>query len=198
MSWSDTTKADSQQLNADDLFSESITIIITKVKLDLESKQKAILYYEGDDGKPYKPCVSMRRVIEHKWGGGDETVFVGRGITLKRDPTVRFGTEEVGGIRITHMSDMSDDKRFMLTSSRGHKKPYKVEHLILKVDNLTPDEFTKLCAGLAKQATLQDINKYSTNKHVCNALNKATPEQSEAYNDAFNIKMGELRELEGG
>ena len=133
MSWSETTKAKSDQLNADDLIGGPITIKITGVKVDTKAEQSGVIFYEGDNGKPYKPCKSMRRVIELKWGG-DENSFVGRSMTLARDATVKWAGEEVGGIRISHMSHMKSDERFMLTYSRNVKRPYKVEHLVLKDD----------------------------------------------------------------
>lgn len=138
MSWSNTTKAKSDQLNADDLIGGDVTIKITNVKVDEKSDQSGIIYYEGDNGKPYKPCKSMRRVIELKWGS-DEKKFIGRSMTLTRDATVKWAGEEVGGIRITHMSDMKDDSRFMLTYSKGNKRPYKVEKLVTIETSLPPE-----------------------------------------------------------
>ena len=128
MNWSNTTKAKSDQLNADDLISGAITIKIRDVKINLNDAQSGIIYYEGDNGKPYKPCKSMRRVIELKWGA-DEKYFIGKSMTLVRDETVTWAGEEVGGIRISHMSDMKNDDRFMLTFSKNMKKGYKVNHL---------------------------------------------------------------------
>ena len=123
-----TTKAKSDQLNSDDLIGGDITIKITDVKINVNDAQSGVIHYEGDNGKPFKPCKSMRRVIELKWGS-DEQYFVGKSMTLCRDATVKWAGEEVGGIRITHMSDMKEDNRFMLTYSRNVKRAYKVEHL---------------------------------------------------------------------
>jgi len=128
MNWSCTTKAKSDQINADDLLSNGITIKITKVDINTNDAQSGVIHYEGENGKPYKPCKSMRRVIEYKWGS-DEAAFAGRSMTLVRDPSVKWAGEEVGGIRISHMSHMSNDDRFMLTYSKNVKRPYKVEHL---------------------------------------------------------------------
>lgn len=66
MDWSCTTKAKSDQLNADDLISNSVTIKITKVEINMDAVQKGVIHYEGDNGKPYKPCLLMRRAIEFK------------------------------------------------------------------------------------------------------------------------------------
>ena len=55
----------SNQLNADDLIGgRSITIKITKVS-GVAGEQPICINYEGDNGKPYYPCKSMRRVLVH-------------------------------------------------------------------------------------------------------------------------------------
>ena len=52
----------SDQLNSDDLIAGPITIRITKVSANLSSPEQPIsIFFEGDNGKPYKPCKSMRR-----------------------------------------------------------------------------------------------------------------------------------------
>jgi len=153
MNWSNTTKAKSDQLNADDLISGAITIKIRDVKINLNDAQSGIIYYEGDNGKPYKPCKSMRRVIELKWGA-DEKYFIGKSMTLVRDETVTWAGEEVGGIRISHMSDMKNDDRFMLTFSKNMKKGYKVNHLRIqeqpKAELVTIEDVTTIKEWLVK------------------------------------------------
>ena len=183
MNWANTIVAKSDQLNADDLMGGPITIKITNIKINQRSDQPAIVHYEGDNGKPYKPCKSMRRVMALKWGS-DETQFIGKSMTLERDPTVKWAGEEVGGIRITHMSDMKNDDRFMLTYSKGSKKPYKVEHL--KTDALAKPELSdeekkqkaEQWVETAKQtiATIKDIQSLNewctTNDKAIQALSK--------------------------
>jgi hypothetical protein len=44
-------------------------------------------------------------------------------------PEVKFGGEDVGGIRISHMSDIERDVRVSLTSTRGKKAKYEVKRL---------------------------------------------------------------------
>jgi hypothetical protein len=63
----DTIVPKSDQLNSDDLIGGPRTIRLTKVHLTGE-EQPVALHYEGDDGKPYKPCKSMRRVLVQLWG----------------------------------------------------------------------------------------------------------------------------------
>lgn len=119
----------SDQLNADDLISGPITIKVTEVKLaKRDNGEEAFdLSYEGDNGKPYKPCKSMRRLIIAMWGvKGD---FVGKSMTLYRDDSVKFGGIAVGGIRISHMSHIERDTTIALTMTRASRKPYTVKVL---------------------------------------------------------------------
>jgi len=48
---------------------------------------------------------------------------------LYRDPKVKFGGMEVGGIRISHASHIDGPKTFPLTATRGRKAPYTVKPL---------------------------------------------------------------------
>lgn len=118
----------SDQLNADDLIGRTLTIKVTKVSLCGEPTQPIAVHYEGDNGKPYKPCKSMRRVMVHVWGG-DGNLFVGRRMTLFRDDRVQFGGDAVGGIRISHMSDIDREVVMALTMTRANRKPYTVKPL---------------------------------------------------------------------
>lgn len=127
---SQTTVAKSDQLNSDDLIGGDITVKITKVSLAASPDQHVALNYEGDNGKPYLPCKSMRRVLINIWGS-DGTKYVGRSLTLYRDAKVKFGGLEVGGIRISHMSHITSAVTMALTATRSNKKPFTVKPLVL-------------------------------------------------------------------
>lgn len=121
----------SDQMNADDLITGPKTIRITKVTADQGSAEQPILvYYEGDGGKPYKPCKSMRRVMVAVWGS-DGASMAGKAMTLYRDPSVKWGGMEVGGIRISHMSDMDGPMTMALTATKSSRKPYTVQPLVV-------------------------------------------------------------------
>ena len=117
----------SDQLNADDLIGGPRTITITGVKLVAEDQPVAI-HFEGDDGKPYKPCKSMRRVLIKAWGPNG-AAYVGRSMTLFLDEQVRFGGAAVGGIRISHLTAIDKPLSMALTATRGTKKAYTVQPL---------------------------------------------------------------------
>lgn len=127
----------SDQLNSDDLIGRNLTIKVTQVSI-LAGDQPVAVHYEGDEGKPYKPCKSMRRLMVMIWGG-DGSAFVGRSMTLYRDESVKFGSDLVGGIRISHMSHIDREITLPLTVTRGRRKPYTVLPLA------TPDDGSLQC-----------------------------------------------------
>jgi len=121
----------SDQLNADDLIVGPRTIVVTSVKARAstgQGDQPIAVHFDGDGGKPYLPCKSMRRVLVHCWGR-DGAAYVGRSLTLFRDETVVFGGAAVGGIRISHMSDLPRAVTMSLTASKQSRKPYVVQPL---------------------------------------------------------------------
>lgn len=131
---SKTTKPKSDQLNYDDLIGgKKMVIKVTKVSIMGEADQPIAINFEGDNGKPYKPCKSMRRVLVNIWGS-DGNQYAGRRMTLFGDPNVVFGGAKVGGIRISHLSDMTAPVTMALTATRASRKPYTVQPLIDKVD----------------------------------------------------------------
>jgi hypothetical protein len=124
----------SDQLNADDLISGPMILHITDVRI-LAGDQPVAIHYEGGDKKPYKPCKSMRRVLVRMWGT-DGQAYIGRALKVHLDPTVTFGKQQVGGIRISHMTNIEEDMTMMLTTTRGKRAPYKV----CKLTTLTEEQ----------------------------------------------------------
>jgi hypothetical protein len=119
----------SNQMNADDLIGGPKTITITRVSANTSSTEQPIaISYQGDNGKPFFPCKSMRRVLVSVWGK-DGAAYAGRSLTLYRDPTVTWGGLAVGGIRISHMSGMDADMTMALTATKQSRKPYTVKRL---------------------------------------------------------------------
>lgn len=122
----------SDQVNSDDLMSGPRTIKVTKVSLTPGQEQPCSVHFEGGGGKPYKPCKSMARVMVLVWGA-DSKQYVGKSMTIYRDPDVKWAGMAVGGIRISHMSDMKSNGPLMLTVTRGKKAPYTVKPLAADV-----------------------------------------------------------------
>lgn len=129
MNITDTIEPKVDQLTADHLVGRTLTIKITGVHMSA-SEQPCELRYEGDNGLPYRPGKSMRRVLVHAWGG-DVNAYAGRSLRLYRDDDVQFGGLKVGGIRISHMSHIPGPLTLALTAKKGSKKAYKVMPLVV-------------------------------------------------------------------
>lgn len=110
----------SDQLNADQLVGGPMTVTVSEVRVTSSDDQPVIVHYEGENGRPYKPCKTMRKVLIFAWGE-DGREWVGRSMTLYHDASVRFGGSEVGGIRISHMSHIDKEIRVNLTATKGKK-----------------------------------------------------------------------------
>lgn len=137
----DTIAPKSDQLNADDLMGTTITIKVTNVRRG-SADQPVIIDYEGDNGRPYKPCKSMRRVLIYAWGENGKS-WIGKSMTLYNDPDVKFGGVMVGGIRISHLSHIATTLLMQLTAARGKKAPYRVDPLIVEAEPYPDDLFNE-------------------------------------------------------
>lgn len=117
-------EAKSDQLNADDLIGAPRTITITRVTGN-DGDQPVSIFYEGDGGKPFKPCKTIRRVLMGVWGRYANE-YVGKSMTLYRDNSVTFGGLQVGGIRISHMSGIDKETTVVVMKSKGKKAGMKI------------------------------------------------------------------------
>lgn len=118
----------SDQISADSLLTGPLTITITAVDIRPGTEQPVSISYADDNGQPWKPCKSMSRVLVSAWGP-DSKAYVGRSVTLYRDPKVKWGGMEVGGIRISHMSHISGDLVLALTATKGKRVGFTVKAL---------------------------------------------------------------------
>ena len=121
-------EAKSDRLNADDLIGGPITVKIEDVRAGKPENPVAI-FYEGCNGKPWYPCKSMRRAMVYAWTD-DGKSWVGKSVTLYRDPDVAYGGVKVGGIRISHMSHIDSDMTVALTKTRGKKEQFTFKRLV--------------------------------------------------------------------
>ena len=119
----DTIIPKSDQLNADDLMIAPITVTIEAVNRTGSKEQPIEIFITGH--RPFRPCISMRRVLIAIWGDkGSE--WIGKSMTLYRDPTAKWQGVEVGGVRISHVSGIEEERTIVLTMSRAKRSLYKV------------------------------------------------------------------------
>ena len=124
----DTIAPKSDQLNADDLTGTTRVIRVTAVKRGSGKDQPVVIEYSGMDGRPYKPCKTVRRVLIAAWGE-DGREWAGRSMKLYSDPEVKFGGVKVGGIRISQLSHMEKELKILLTSTRGKRDETRITRL---------------------------------------------------------------------
>jgi hypothetical protein len=169
-----TIEAKSDQLNADDLIGGSKIIKITSVKVLDSDIQPVSISYEGDNGKPYKPSKGMRRVLVQLWGDESDN-FIGKRLKIYRDDNVKFGGSEVGGIRISHASDIPGPTRVLETVSRGKRKPITIEPLIEQVKTLTDARFSIAMDKLSKgEIKKEDVTKFDLTELQIKAVDVIT------------------------
>jgi hypothetical protein len=136
---SDTIAPKSDQLNADDLIAGEMVLTITRLSKSNSPDQPISIYFDGDNGKPFKPCKSMRRVLVQAWGS-DGSKYVGRSIKIYRDEKVKWAGKEVGGIRISELSHIKQKLQLAVTVSKGRRDPYIVNPLIMQeTTEITPE-----------------------------------------------------------
>lgn len=173
----------SDQLNYDNIpNNQALTIKITKVS-GKSGDQPICINYENDNGKPYYPCKSMRRVMIHNWGGNGAD-YVGRSMTLYGDPTVKFGGLEVGGLRISHMSHITKEVTMALTATRANKKPFTVKPLVAEQVASLDD----MLSDIAQAPNLDGL------KFKFNAATKSYPNDKDKITAAKDKRKTELTE----
>lgn len=150
----------SDQLNSDTLISGPITIQITDVEIRPGTEQPVTIHYDGERGQPWRPCKSMSRVLVAAWGP-DAKKYVGRSVTLYRDPAVKWGGMEVGGIRVSHMSDLERDMVLALTATKGKRAPFIVKQLVQQRQAETEPLFT-LAMAKADLEAAADLTELET------------------------------------
>lgn len=128
-----TIQPKSDQWNADDFVAGPQTFTIAAVRKVDSAEQPVDVFFAGHQ-RAWRPNKSMRRVLVSAWGK-DPAAYVGRGVTLYCDPSVKWGGQETGGIRIAALSDIPKPLSVSLTETRGKRKPFQVKPLS-KVEQL--------------------------------------------------------------
>jgi hypothetical protein len=116
----------SDQLNADQLITGPMDVTVTEVRLGKGADQPVVVHYDNDGGRPFLPCKTMRRVLILAWGENGRN-WVGRSMRLYHAPEVKFGGAAVGGIRISHMTDIPNEIHVSLSETKGKKVMHAIK-----------------------------------------------------------------------
>ena len=116
----------SDQQNYDDYVAGPRTVTVTEV--DRDKEQRVSIHLAEYPGRPFKPSKTNLRLIAQAWGT-EAAAWTGRRMTLAGDPTVKFGGQQVGGIRVVALSGIDKPFTAALTATRGKRATYKVDAL---------------------------------------------------------------------
>lgn len=145
----------SDQLNADQLIGCTMDLTITDVHIGVDEKQPVVVHYENENGRPFKPCLTMRRVLIAAWGI-DGTQWIGKSLRVYHDQRVRFGGAEVGGVRISHMTDIPGQRiELRLSESKGKRVMHTIERMESPARGPSLDEVLAAIKAANNSATMK-------------------------------------------
>lgn len=178
----------SDQLNADSLLGGPIVITITDVSIRPGTEQPVTINYQGDDGKPWKPCKSTSRCLVAAWGP-DARQYIGRSAKLFCDPNVTWGGMKVGGIRISHLSHIEREMVIALTATKGKKVMATIKPLVVEAAATTASAPAPITL---EQAEL-DVRAATTMDDLQNVWKrKVMAPHRDALTDLLNERKAEL------
>ena len=152
---SHTVLAKSDQLNFDDFSGNKKVILITDVKVKI-GDQPVSVFYDGHNGKPWKPSLGMRRLLIEAYGNESDN-WIGKSVELYGDATVKWAGAEIGGIRISALSDI-DPKGLtaFIAISRGKRRKATIPLLVAQLSELDQGWVDACKADLSVLDTITD------------------------------------------
>jgi len=172
----------SDQLDAIEL-SQPRTITVRAVTAG-SGEQPINVYFDGDDGRPFRPSKTVRRILREAWGnrGSD---WVGKSATLYNDKTVKYGGIEVGGVRVSHVSHIDSPITMMLPVTRGKFAKYHIQPLTIR--EMPAAKFADVLARMTAATTEDALLKIA--KEIGEDASEQQREQARA---AFRARRAEL------
>jgi hypothetical protein len=187
----------SDQLNADSFVGGPKTYTVERVTGNEGNADQPVNFHFEGEPLVFRPCKSMRRVIVKIWGP-DAAKYAGRAMTLYRDPKVKWGGMEVGGIRISHMTGLEKAEVMALTETRAQRKPYTVQPLKIDTPAPKPDRAVLMAEALIDRIRTEDLDAFENDPKVIEQrawLAKNRPELS-AQVDAAILEAATLEGAE--
>lgn len=126
---------------------------VTEVTMDGEKQRHAVTLAETA-GKTWVPAFTVLKALAQVWSMEKEN-WVGQKLTLYRDPSVKIGRETVGGIRVSHVTGITEPRTVNVKGALNRTVTYK---------------FSPLQAEQPQPATEPWLAQWQT---ISNALNTA-------------------------
>jgi hypothetical protein len=149
--------AKSDQLNFDDFSGHKRIILITEVSVT-NSEQPVSIFYTDHNGKPWKPSKGMIRLICEAYGEESDN-WIGKSIELYGDDTVKWAGKEIGGIRISALSDIEQKGlTAFIALSRGKRRKATIPLLIVEAAKPTETDLTWINAAKVDITVLDQLD----------------------------------------
>lgn len=117
----------SDQQNYEDYIAGPKTVTISEIRRGSDEQPVEVHLVEFP-GRPFKPSKTVLRIFIIGWGP-ETDAWVGRRATLFGDPTVKWGGVAVGGVRVSHLSNIDKPFKVALTETRGKKQMHSIDPL---------------------------------------------------------------------
>lgn len=122
-----TVRKNTDQLNYEDFLGGVTRIVKITGVSDGRKEAQYDFSIEGDD-RYWRPPATILKLIILAYGDDDDN-WVGKYAQLFGDPDVKMKGQKVGGIRVSHLSHLKDDKPLTesLTVTRGQSAVFTVQ-----------------------------------------------------------------------
>lgn len=164
MDLSKTIIAKSDQLNADDLLTGPRTFTVVEVREGSEEQPVSIVLAEWPRSRPFKPSKTVQRILAYCWGAETDDWPQGARMTLFRDAKVKWAGEEIGGIRVSHLSHIDGVQKVALQESKHKKSLHTIQPLAdapAQPAQLSPAELAEqVVAAVKEAATEADVREW--------------------------------------
>lgn len=164
MDMTESIAAKSDQQNAEDYIAGPKTVTVSEVRKG-SSDQPVEIHLAEFPGKPFKPSKTDRRKLVAAWGVEAEQ-YVGRRMTLYRDPDVKWAGEKVGGIRISHLSHIDKPLSIALTETRGKKSKHTIQPLPDAPSSPPPESTADRAAKAVEWFASRNVSQSNLEAHV--------------------------------
>jgi hypothetical protein len=181
----------SDQINADDLIAGPQTFTIREVVKGKAEQPLDFLLVETD--RAYRPGVIMRRLIASAWGT-DGDAYPGRRLTVYRDPSIRFGSAVVGGIRISHMSHIDKPVSEKIQVTRGKRETFTVQPLVEEAGPTPTELADQILDGIKDSTTEAEVREWGNRAHARNLLDMQV--KGETVRNHVTYRLAELAQTE--
>ena len=121
-----TAEPRSDQINYEDFLAGPRVYTIGGVRNGTAEQKYDIQLQE--EQRVWRPPLTVLRTLIACWGD-DATVWQGRQAELYGDPSIRFGKDAVGGIRIKALSHLDEPKTVTVTVARGKRQKITIQPL---------------------------------------------------------------------